>query len=191
MKKEIKSYEELLKCNLKPFEATHQGCEVKGIIFVDSNKDVFCLQDKFDGSRPVDEIWKKYGYACAWVQFCHLAYNVTKSDTTFKNIIVEIDDWQPKFGELVLSYDSECWEDWYPHIFLFEKNGVYHCVSENENDVKGFNSSNIQDEYRVFKFRYVKQIEEPKPIEISLEEAKEIIAKEKGIKAEQVNFKIN
>lgn len=101
--------------------------------------------------------------------------------------------WQPKFGELVNAYDSESDCYYSPHIFLFEKNGVYHCVSESKNDIKEFNSSEIRNEYRVFKFRYVKQIETPKPIEISLEEAKEIIAKEKGIKAEQVNlnFKIN
>ena len=188
MKKKIKTYEELAKCHLKPFEATHQGCEVKGIVFVDSNKDVFCLQDKFDGSRPVDGIWKKYGYAYAWVQFCHLAFNATKSNNTFKNIIVEVDEWQPKFGELVEVSNGN--EKWYQRIFVGEYAGNIHCI--HENDVSFFEKDTCES-YRVLQWAFIRKIEEPKNIEISLEEAKEIIAKEKGIKAEQVNlnFKIN
>ena len=188
MKKEIKTYEELLKCHLKPFEAEHQGCEVKGIIFVDSNKDVFCLQDKFDGSRPNDGSWKKCGYAYSWVQFFHLACSSTKINNTFKKIIVEVDEWQPKFGELVEVSNGN--EKWYQRVFVGEYAGNIHCIHEKDVDLFKLN---LCDYYRVLQWTFIRKIEEPKPIEISLEEAKEIIAKEKGIKAEQVNlnFKIN
>ena len=187
MKKEIKTYEELLKCHLKPFEATHNGKTVKGVVFVDSNEDVFCLQDEFDGSRPNDESWKKCGYAYSWVQFCHRAYNITEIGNTFKNIIVESDEWQPKFGELVEVSNGN--EKWYKRIFVGEYAGKTHCT--HEEDVKFF-EADTWESYRVLQWNFIRQIEEPKNIEISLEEAKEIIAKEKGIKAEQVNlnFKI-
>lgn len=103
------------------------------------------------------------------------------------------DNWIPQFGEMVMAYDEEADIIKDPHIFLFEKNGLYHCVSSGKKDMEEFNSSDYLDAYRVFKYKKISKIEEPKQIEISLEEAKEIIAKEKGISVEQVNlnFKIN
>ena len=189
MKKEIKTYEELLKCHLKPFEAKHNKTDVEGVVFVDTNKNIFLLQNKIEGYIPKDDDYLKCGYKYSWQIYDKHGALVS---IVLYDIILDV-EWQPKFGELVNAYDSESDFDCSPHIFLFEKNGVYHCVAANENAVKNFNSSNIQHEYMVFKYKFVKQIEEPKNIEISLEEAKEIIAKEKGIKAEQVNlnFKIN
>lgn len=187
MKKELLTEQDYLDAHLKEFEAMYNGEIVKGIVFVDDDKNVYLLQNSNYGSDPKNQDWKINGFKFSWCQF----FNNKKNISAMENVTIE--QWQPKFGELVLSYDSESDCDCSPHIFLFEKNGVYHCVSESKNDIKEFNSSEIRNEYRVFKFRYVKQIETPKPIEISLEEAKEIIAKEKGIKAEQVNlkFKIN
>ena len=79
---------------------------------------------------------------------------------------------------------------WYKRIFVGEYAGKTHCIHEED---ERFFEADICESYRVLQWNFIRQIEEPKNIEISLEEAKEIIAKEKGIKAEQVNlnFKIN
>ena len=184
MKKEIKSYEELLKCHLKPFEAEFNGEKIFGTIKIDELGMRFELTEE---SKVKVGLSAFTGFK-RWIESNF--YNFRLSNFLY-NIIVEVDKWQPKFGELVLSYDSESGVDACPNIFLFEKNGVYHCVSDHGQDIKEFNSSEIYNEYSVFKFRFVKQIEQPKNIEISLEEAKEIIAKEKGVNVEQVNLNFN
>ena len=193
MKKEIKTYEELLKCDGMKFEATYQGKKTQGLIYVDSNEDVFCLQNDFDGSKPVDD-WEKHGYRFSWVQFKHKRYNFNDVISTFENIIVE-EEWTPKFGELVYVSDiNDSFDRNRKNIFLFEKDGLFHVLDRSKNSVKSFNSSDVEDSgYTVYKYKYVKQIEEPKPIEITLDEAKKIIAESKNVSVEQINlnFKID
>ena len=181
MKKEIKTYEELLKCDGMKFEATYQGRKTQGLIYVDSNEDVYCLQNDFDGSKPVDD-WEKHGYRFSWVQFKHKRYNVNDIISTFENIIVE-EEWKPKLGELVFIPEIE--EN---RIFLFEKDGEFACVAYGDN--KKFKNNHS---FEVSFWEAIRKIEEPKTIDITLDEAKKIIAETKNVSVEQINlnFKID
>jgi len=183
MKKEIKSYEELLKCDGMKFEATYKGETTKGIIFVDSNKDVFCLQNDFYGSRPIDDTWERCGYEGSWVQFKHLAYGYTDCKTTFKNIFVEVEEeWNPKFGEVVEVSNND--RSYIKSIYLFENVGYFYCIlpSHEIQFTKGWNITAVA-------YKYIRQIEETK-LELNWEEARQIIADAKGVKAENINLKI-
>lgn len=172
MKKEIKSYEELSKCHLKPFEAEFCGSSLKGVIVVSKNGDMV----------------KLYGDAF-YREGCKNDWDYALDRKIIQNIIVEVEEqWQPKFGELVEVSNGN--EKWYQRVFVGEYAGKTHCIHEKD---ERFFETDICESYRVLQWDFIRKIEQPKNIEISLEEAKNIIAKEKGIKAEQVNlnFKIN
>jgi len=185
MKKEIKSYEELLKCDGMKFEATYKGETTKGIIFVDSNKDVFCLQNDFYGSRPIDDTWERCGYEGSWVQFKHLAYGYTDCKTTFKNIFVEVEEeWNPKFGEVVEVSNGK--GKWFKRIFIGEYDGVFHCIKEGD---ESYFKKDTLNGYNVLQWGNIRRYEEPK-IELNIDEARKIIAENKGVKPENVTIKV-
>ena len=187
MKKELLTKQDYLDAHLKEFEAMYNGEIVKGVVFVDDDKKVYLLQDSNIGATPKNKDWRKIGFKFSWCQF----YGDHTTITAMENVTIE--QWQPKFGEVVIAYNDEEDEIKKKHIFLFKKDNLYHCVRASYQSVDYYHRNDIHFSYDVSIFNFVKQIEEPKPIEISLEEAKEIIAKEKGIKSEQVNlnFKIN
>ena len=183
MKKIIQNltYEELLASHLKPFEAEIDGCRTKGIVFVE-NKKIFLVQNSVQGNTPCNDNWKNYGYKYSW---CYLSG--TRKSELVENLSIEIEEeWKPKLGELVeVSQESN---NWVQRIFLFEKNNLYLCVhidyetdfNENKNYVSCF-------------WKHIRKIEEPKTIEISLDEAKKIIAESKNTTPDKINlnFKIN
>ena len=178
MKKLNPTYEELLASHLKPFEAEIDGYRAKRIIYVE-NKDVFLLQNSAEGRTPYNDNWKNYEYKYSW---CYL--NGTRKSEVVENISIEIEEeWKPKLGELV--FIPEIKES---RIFLFEKDSKFACVGGvNEEKFK-----NNQSFYISF-WEKISKIEEPKPIEISLDEAKKIIAESKNVSVEQINlnFKID
>lgn len=180
MKKEIKTYEELLKCDGMNFEGSYNGYKILGTI---------SIQDKIY-FNPCDDSKEHLEFDHFEANFMWMKNNFLrlKEHNFIFNIYVEVEQWQPKFGELVeVSNDNRTW---YKRIFVGEYAGRTHCIHKED---ERFFEADTCESYSVFKYRFVKQIEEHKVIEISLEEAKDIIAKEKGIKAEQVNlnFKIN
>ena len=162
MKKIIQNltYEELLASHLKPFEAEIGGCITKGIVFVE-NKDVFLLQNSVEGRTPDNDNWKNYGYKYSW---CYKDGKYISECVT--NIYIEIEEeWKPKLGELVFIPKIEA-----NRIFLFEKDGEFACVGGGENEKFKNNHS-----FDISFWEKISKIEEPKPIEISLDEAKKII----------------
>ena len=181
MKKLNPTYAELLNAHLKPFKAEIDGYRTKGIVFVE-NGNVFLVQNSVEGDTPDNSNWKNYGYKYSWFYI----YNTIKSSLV-ENLSIEIEEeWKPQFGELVeVSQESN---NWFQRIFLFEKNNLYLCVhrayeidfNENKNYISCF-------------WKHIRKIEEPKPIEISLDEAKKIIAESKNVSVEQINlnFKID
>ena len=185
MKKELLTEQDYLDAHLKEFETMDDGNKIKGIVYVEGD-DIFLLQNVKDGTQPDNEEWKKYGYKYSFLRMCFGDKN-----SYFRNITIE--QWHPQFGGVVFAYNNEEDERKQKHIFLFEKDGLYHCVESSYQSVDYYHRNDIRLSYDVSVFNFVKQIEQSEPIEISLEEAKNIIAKEKGIKAEQVNlnFKIN
>lgn len=183
MKKELKTEQDYLDAHLKEFEAMCDGNKIKGIVYVEGDN-VFLLQNVKDGIKPYNEEWKKYGYKYSYFRMCFGNENGSFGDIT-------IDQWQPKFGEVVIAYNDEEDEIKQKHIFLFKKDGLYHCVTSSYQSVDYYHSNDIRLSYHVSVFNFVKQIESPKPIEISLEEAKNIIAKEKGVNVEQINLNFN
>ena len=125
MKKEIKSYEELLKCDGMNFEGSYNGYKILGTI---------SIQDKIY-FNPCDDSKEYLDFDHFQANFMWMKSNFLRLNehNFISNIYVEVEEWQPKFGELVNAYDSESDCYYSPHIFLFEKNGVYHCVSESKN----------------------------------------------------------
>ena len=178
MKKLNPTYEELLASHLKPFEAKIDGCKTKGIIFVE-NENIFLMQNSALGKTPNNNNWRNYGYIRSWFYKCD---NITSS--LVENLSIEIEEeWKPKLGELV--FIPEIKEN---RIFLFEKDGEFACVSVGENEYFKKNYS-----FNASFWETIRKIEEPKPIEISLEEAKQIIAESKNTTPDKINlnFKIN
>ncbi len=178
MKKEIKTYEELLKCNLKPFEAEFNDEKIFGTIKIDELGMRFELTEE----SKVKVGLSAFTGSKRWIESNF--YNFRLSNFLY-NILVE--EWQPKFGELVEVSNGN--EKWYQRIFVGEYAGNIHCIHDKDVDLFKLN---LCESYRVLQWNFIRKIEEPKTIEISIEEAKEIIAKEKGITIEQVNlnFKI-
>ena len=185
MKKELLTEQDYLDAHLKEFEAMYDGKIVKGVVFVDDDKKVYLLQDSNVGSNPKNQDWQKHGFKFSWCQF----YNKSRTRTAMDNVTIE--EWQPKLGEVVIAYNDEEDAIKQKHIFLFKKDNLYHCVRASYQSVDYYHRNDVNFSYDVRVFNFVKQIEEPKNIEISLEEAKEIIAKEKGVNVEQVNLNFN
>ena len=176
MKKELKTKQDYLDAHLKEFEAIVGVEKVKGIIFVEDNN-VFLLQNKKDGIQPMFNYWKEYGY-----KYSHQRLVFDNTSTYFHSLTIEVEEeWKPQFGELVFIPKIE--EN---RIFLFEKDGMYACVAygNDEHFKKNHN-------FEVSFWEAIHKIEEPKLIEITLEEAKSIIAKEKSVKVEQINLNFN
>ena len=70
------------------------------------------------------------------------------------------------------------------------KDGVFHVLDREKDAIKSFNSLETDDQgYTVYKYKYIRPIEETK-LELNFEEAMQIIADAKGVKAENVNLKI-
>ena len=183
MKKLNPTYEELLASHLKPFEAEIYGYRTKGIVFVE-NKDVFLLQNSDEGRTPDNNNWKNYGYKYSW---CYANSRTTSKET--KNLSIEIEEeWKPKFGELVEVSLGKNDSYFRKRIFLFEKDGKFACVGYGEDETFKKNHS-----FAVSFWEAIRKIEEPKPIEISLDEAKKIIAESKNTTPDKINlnFKIN
>lgn len=188
MKKELKTKQDYLDAHLKEFEAIQEDQKVKGIIFVEDNN-VFLLNNEHGLYEPTNKSWKKYGY-----KYSHQRLVFEGTTSFFHSLTIEVEEeWKPKFGELVYVSDkNDYWGKNRKNIFLFEKDGLFHVLDRSKNSVKSFNSLDVEDDgYTVYKYKYVKQIESPKPIEITLEEAKSIIAKEKGVNVEQINLNFN
>ena len=178
MKKLNPTYEELLASHLKPFEAEIDGCRTKGIVFVE-NENIFLVQNSVEGNTPDNSNWKNYGYKYSWFYLCD-----TRKSSLVENLSIEIEEeWKPKLGELV--FIPEIKEN---QIFLFEKDGKFACASDGENEYFKRNYS-----FQASFWGAIRKIEEPKPIEISLDEAKQIIAKSKNTTPDKINlnFKIN
>lgn len=178
MKKLNPTYEELLASHLKPFEAEIDGCRTKGIVFVE-NENIFLVQNSVKGDTPDNSNWKNYGYKYSWFYLCS-----TRKFPLVENLSIEIEEeWKPKLGELV--FIPEIKEN---RIFLFEKDGEFACVSIGENEYFKKNYS-----FNTSFWDAIRKIEEPKPIEISLDEAKKIIAESKNTTPDKINlnFKIN
>ena len=92
MKKEIKTYEELLKCHLKPFEAEFNGEKIFGTIKIDELGMRFELTEE----SKVKVGLSAFSGLKRWIESNF--YNFRLSNFLY-NILVE--EWQPKFGELV------------------------------------------------------------------------------------------
>lgn len=105
------------------------------------------------------------------------------------------DLWKPQFGEMVeVSFYNHCDAIWLQRIYIGTKDNLYHCVyNKDENIFKLKELYDYHEGYRVYPWKYIRKIEPLKPIEISLEETKEIIAKSKNVSVEQINlnFKID
>lgn len=181
MKKEIKSYEELTKCHLRPYTAIYGEKFISGIIKVSENGEFVQLQ--YDMQNYYYESFlgdsKKY-----WIKEFEKPNHIKK----IKNIIVDLEDWKPKFGEVVYVSDSEEMIKTTNNtaVFLFKHNNVFHCSSKIHNDVF-FNQT--REPYKVIAWKYIRKLEEPK-LELNFEEARQIIADAKGVKAENINLKI-
>ena len=188
MKKEITSYEEALNYHLKPFEAIYSSSKdilrkVTGLIFIDITGEIFLLQDTVSGHSPEDINWRRFGFKCTWCQYSKNKLTIT----AMEHLTIDIEEqWQPKFGELVEVSNND--RTWYKRIFIGEYAGNIHCI--HEEDVKFFEADTCES-YRVLQWAFIRQIEEPKNIEISLEEAKSIIAKERGVDITQINLNFN
>ena len=185
MKKIIKTptYEELLASHLKPFEAEINGVKTNGVIFV-KDKFIYLLQDEINGTTPNDKQWICYKYKYSW---CYADGKTTNRET--KNLSIEIEEeWKPKFGELVEVSLGKNDSYFRKRIFLFEKDGKFACVGYGEEETFKKNHS-----FAVSFWEAIRKIEEPKPIEISLDEAKKIIAESKNTTPDKINlnFKIN
>ena len=178
MKKLNPTYEELLASHLKPFEAEINGVKTNGIIFVEK-QNIFILQDEIKGTTPNNEQWICYKYKYSW---CY-RNNKNISINIIKLSIEIEEEWKPKLGELV--FIPEIKEN---RIFLFEKDSKFACVGGGENEKFKNNYS-----FEVSFWEAIRKIEEPKQIEITLDEAKKIIAESKNVSVEQINlnFKID
>ena len=178
MKKLNPTYAELLNAHLKPFEAVVYGKKTNGIIFVEK-QNIFLVQNSVQGNTPCNDNWKNYEYKYSW------CYADGKNITEYvENLSIEIEEeWKPKLGELV--FIPEIKES---RIFLFEKDSKFACVSVGENEKFKNNHS-----FGISFWEKISKIEEPKTIEITLDEAKKIIAESKNVSVEQINlnFKID
>ncbi len=155
MKKEIKTYEELLKCHLKPFEAEFNGEKIFGTIKIDE------LGMRFE---LTEESKVKVGlYAFTGLKrWLESNFNNFRLSNFLYNI--KVDDWQPKFGEVVIAYNDEEDEIKQKHIFLFKKDNLYHCVRSSYQSVDYYHRNDVNFSYDVRVFNFIKQIEEPKNI---------------------------
>lgn len=186
MKKEIKSYEELTKCHLKHFTAIFDGKLINGIIHVNESENCIKLQydmDRFDCDSFIHinkSEWDKV-----------LNNKKKYSLATLRKIIVDFEEWHPKFGEVVeCSDEQDYFDEFRRNIFLFKKDGVFHVLDREKDAIKSFNSVETDDQgYTVYKYKFIRPIEEPK-LELNWEEAIQIIADAKCIKSENVNLKI-
>lgn len=167
MKKEIKSYEELAKCDGMKFEAEYDGKKLSGIVCCRSNY----IKLRYD----LDNDWESY--VLMGKDYCEVYFPV------FNIIVEDTEEWIPKFGEVVEVSNGK--EKWFKRIFIGEYDGVVHCVKEGD---ESYFKKYTLNGYNVLQWGNIRRYEEPK-IEINIEEAKRIIAGNKGVNPENLTIK--
>lgn len=171
MKKEIKSYEELLKCDGMKFEAEYEGKKLSGIVCCRSNY----IKLRYD----LENDWESY--VLMGKDYCEVYFPV------FNIIVEDTEEWIPKLGECV--FVGDCEDDFKSKMigyFLFEKNGLFHVVLKLH--IGTFHSLGTSTGYMVYKYKFIKKYEQPK-IELNIDEARKIIAENKGVNPENVTIK--
>jgi len=106
----------------------------------------------------------------------------SKTDPNYELLISEDGlelHWTPKMGEIVKTVKGE-------HIFLFEKDGVFHCVGWNYDE----EFEDPTDQYLVVKFNSISRIEQPTIIEVTFKEISEMLAKKNNTTTDKIFVKI-
>lgn len=169
MKKEIKSYEELAKHHLKYFTAIFNGEIIDGTVLVyDDFINLHYKQKNMDGI----------------IHLIHIEPSDVIIKSSISNLCIEVEEeWKPKFGEVVEVSNGK--GKWFKRIFIGEYDGVVHCVKEGD---ESYFKKYTLNGYHVLQWGNIRRYEEPK-IEINIEEAKRIIAGNKGVNPENVTIK--
>lgn len=173
MKKEIKSYEELAKHHLKYFTAIFNGEIIDGTVLVyDDFINLHYKQKNMDGI----------------IHLIHIEPSDVIIKSSISNLCIEVEEeWMPKLGECV--FVGDCEDDFKSKMigyFLFEKNGLFHVVLKS--NIGTFHSLGTSTGYMVYKYKFIKKYEQPK-IELNIDEARKIIAANKGVRPENVTIK--
>ena len=163
--------EDLFKCDGRRFSAKIRGIECEGVIGVEGTE-IYLCQNKIDDADSKD----KKGFKYSW---WYKDINGTTSPfvTDFKLLEEE-----PEEGDLVYVSDDdpECKEK-RKRLFLHRtKTGASVCVVETTN--KEYLSG--KSSFKVVCWKYIKPI--PKFVEVPMEEALKIVAKEKGVDVENL-----
>lgn len=168
---------DLLNCDGKRFKATIIKTPCKGVISVEKNK-VYLCQDKMDGEGCLD----KKGCNYSWVVNGGTAKDLNMFSVSNFELIPE----EPKEGDYVyVSTTNPLCEDKIKRIFIAKAKGYSICV-----DISSEKEYARGDFFLVSVWDYMRPItEEDLIVEISKEEALQIIAENKGVKAEHLRIK--
>lgn len=170
--------ENLLNCDGKKFKAKINGELCEGVISVYCSK-VYLCQDVKCGEGCPD----KKGYKYSWV-----VGDGSGRDLSFNSVHhFELVSERPKEGDYVYvsDHDPECKE---------KKKRIYICESKNKiisvhgNFEKEWEKG---EEYETCVWNYMQPVPKEVPIlEVTCEEALQIVAKEKGINVENLRIKV-
>lgn len=163
--------EDLFKCDGRRFSAKIQGIECDGVIGVEGTE-IYLCQNKIVGANSKD----KKGFKYSW-WYKDIDGDTSSFVTDFK--LLE----EPEEGDLVYvsDCDPEC-SDKQEAIFLYKtKAGLILCVHTYFHEEYLNNESIL-----VSTWRYMKPIPKNTIVEVPMEEALKIVAKEKGVDVENL-----
>lgn len=170
--------ENLLNCDGRRFKAIINESPCEGVISVENHK-VYLCQNVKSGESCTD----RKGYLYSWTIASGSTY-----DTKFNSVTdLELMPAVVKEGDYVYvsDHDPECKE---------KKKRIYICESKNKiisvhrNFEKEWEKG---EEYETYVWNYMQPVPKENPIlEVTCEEALQIIAKEKGINVENLRIKV-
>lgn len=164
--------DDLFKCDGRRFSAKIHGVECEGIISVQGTE-IYLCQNKIEGGEAKD----KKGFLYSW-WYKSINGDIDAFVTDFKLLEEE-----PEEGDLVYVSDSdpECEEE-IKRLFLHKtKIGMIICVANGQE--VDYLANQLTD---VEAWRYIKPAPKNTIVEVPMEEALKIVAKEKGVDVENL-----
>ena len=164
--------EDWFKCDGRRFSAKISGAYCEGVITVEGHAILLC-QNKKEGANSKDKKGFKYSW---WYKDID---GTTSSHVTDFKLLEE----EPEEGDLVYvsDFNPECIEK-KKAIFLYKtKAGLILCVDDSFHEDYLNNGSIL-----VSTWRYMKPIPKNTIVEVPMEEALKIVAKEKGVDVENL-----
>lgn len=164
--------EDLFKCDGRRFSAKIRGIECDGVIGVEGTK-IYLCQNKIEGAKSKD----KKGFLYSWW------YKSINGATSIFITDFKLLEEEPEEGDLVYvsDYDPECEEE-IKRLFLHKtKIGMIICVANGQE--VDYLANQLTD---VEAWRYIKPVPKNTIVEVPMEEALKIVAKEKGVDVENL-----